>query len=41
MIAGLEKRGFTADRDAIEAAVAEQLNMITVTAEETKEETDE
>lgn len=41
VIAGLEKRGFTADRDAIEAAVAEQLNMVTITTEETEEETDE
>ena len=41
VIVGLEKRGFTADRDAIEAAVAEQLNMVTITTEETEEETDE
>ena len=41
VIVGLEKRGFTADRDVIEAAVAEQLNMVTITTEETEEETDE
>ena len=41
VIVGLEKRGFTADRDAIEGAVAEQLNMATITTEETEEETDE
>lgn len=41
VIAGLEKRGFTADRDAIEAAVAEQLNMVTITTKETEEKTDE
>lgn len=38
--AELEKRGFTADRAEIEAAVAEQLNMVTITTEETEEETD-
>ena len=34
VIAGLEKRGFTADRDAIEAAVAEQLNFAGVLTDE-------
>ena len=37
VIAELEKRGFTADRAEIEAAVAEQLNMVTITTEETEE----
>lgn len=41
VIAELEQRGFTADRAEIEAAVAEQLNMVTITTEETEEETDE
>ena len=40
VIAELEKRGFTADRAEIEAAVAEQFNIVTITTEETEEETD-
>ena len=32
--------GFTADRAEIEAAVAEQFNIVTITTEETEEETD-
>ena len=35
VIAELEKRGFAADRAEIEAAVAEQLNLVYVAAEET------
>ena len=38
--AELEKRGFAADRAEIEAAVAEQFNIVTITTEETEEETD-
>ena len=40
VIAELEKRGFTADRAEIEAAVAEQFNIVTIKTEETEEETD-
>ena len=38
VVGELEKRGFTADRAEIEAAVAEQLNMVTITTEETEAE---
>ena len=41
VIAELEKRGFTADRAEIEAAVAKQFNIVTITTEETGGETDE
>ena len=40
VVSELEKRGFTADRAEIEAAVAEQFNIVTITTEETEEETD-
>ena len=40
VIAELEKRGSPADRAEIEAAVAEQFNIVTITTEETEEETD-
>ena len=38
VIAELEKRGFTADRAEIEAAVAEQLNLVYTTTAEIKED---
>lgn len=41
VIAELEERGFTADRAEIEAAVAKQFNIVTITTEKTGGETDE
>lgn len=41
VVGELEKRGFTADRAQIEAAVAEQLNLVYTTIEEIEEEAGE
>ena len=41
VVGELEKRGFTADRAEIEAAVAEQFNLVYTTTEEIEEEAGE